>query len=212
MYIVTTGISQDCPVPAWGSKELKWGKSLNSWFRSPRVGILALVLNCCVTLPKLPHHSESCSSFFPGFVLGSRWDNTWKNAWHRAANSQSSLCHHLTCLILKVMKWKLAEKEGFPQGLPLLGTKACPSPPPCFPYLPCPSCQGCALEHEDTELPPRKLPGPRLGTESQEWEGGASFLHAVPPGGEVRIPYPGCPQGWWCWGAGGSVDSCLTQF
>lgn len=34
------------------------------------------------------------------------------------------------------MKWKLAEKEGFPQGLPLLGTKACPSLPLAFPTFP----------------------------------------------------------------------------
>lgn len=51
-------------------------------------------------------------------------------------------------------KWKLAEKEGFPQGLPL-GQKACPLSAPCFPYLPLSFLLAAvALEHEDTELPP----------------------------------------------------------
>ena len=43
------------------------------------------------------------------------------------------------------MKWKLAEKEGFPQGLPLLGQKLAPVRPLAFPTLPVLSAKAVPL-------------------------------------------------------------------
>lgn len=57
------------------------------------------------------------------------------SAWHRAASSDSTHCHHLMCSILKARLCKLGEKEGFSQALASWGQNLAPACPLAFPSL-----------------------------------------------------------------------------
>ena len=130
----------------------------------------------------------------------------------QSSQQQSSLYPHLTCSVLKVMKWELAEKEGFPQGLPRLGQKLAPLRPLAFPTLP-------VLSAKAVPLNMKTLSSLQEGCQTHGW--------ALSLRSEKVVP----ASSMWCHRDGrlgflildahraggtgvgvGSVGSCLTRF